>query len=1009
MYSKLTILIAFLFIADSAQSQSSWRIDQLTIADGLSEGYVYAIHQDKKGFIWIGTHGGLNRYDGYNFKVFQYQPFNAASLGDNGIFFIQEDSATGKFWIGGSSCLNEFDPETFTNTRYSYNNQQLEFSDGIFIDNHEMLLACEYGVLLFNTKTKIFAKVPVFDEHNNQVMITRVENTCSDRKGNYMIMSKTGVFFFDTLTRTCKRKITHSPDLSAFYNYEIFNVLEDHLGNYWIATNRKGLIRFDPISKTISTMPLPAPLKNESLRFDVVMEDSQRNIWAGSTNGLFKINPVTLAAEYFSSDKSKPFFLSHTEINVITEDRNHFMWIGTVGGGINKMIPQKSGFKNILIAKDNGGKKTGTYIMALQQKDTNIWFTNIWDEVGKVNITTGQVTILRKPDLPSHYTWYTEGTIVKNSNNEPVILNGENSYQLIEKKPGNISILTKPSPGLSHIYRSKNQHTYYLMRATVSKTFCRNDTIYGNEFFYDAIDDNAGNIWIGSSKGLFKFNPNSNEVMQYTHDDKNNKSISSDFIYALEIDNSYQNIWMAAYHGGLCSYNIANGAFRHYDKDDGLADNIVYALEKDHHGNLWFSTNAGISNYNMTTKTFHNYSKADGLLNDEFNRRSSCKNEDGWIFFGGIFGIDYFHPDSIVKDNTIPVLAFTGFRVFNNDRIPDNKKTFPQIELDHSDSYISIDFAALDYNDQQKIQYAYRLNNDTQWIKLGHQHNLAFANWEAGKHYLHICSFNVEGTRVNNEISCLVIIHPPWWQTWWFRLLALTIVAGSLVLIIRSYLRSKLQKQRTALEKEQAIEKERTRIATDMHDDLGAGLSRIRFLSESIRLKKPGSASIEPEINKISTYSHEMIEKMGEIVWALNEKNDTIADLLAFTRSYAVDYLENHGIACQMEVPSDLPLIYINGETRRNIFLSVKECLFNIVKHANASLVIISFTINNQLRICIHDNGKGIDWEHIRPHSNGITNIKKRMEALEGSAEFIVQEGTAIWLSIPVSKPLADA
>lgn len=1002
MHSRFTILLALLLVFDSAQSQSSWHINRLTIAEGLSEGYIYAIHQDKKGFIWIGTHGGLNRYDGYGFKVFQYQPFNSASLGDNGIFFIKEDSTTGKFWIGGSSCLNEFDPDRFTNTRYSYNNQQLEFSDGIFVNNHEMLLACEYGVLLFNTKTKNFTKVQVFDEHNNQATITRVENTCSDRKGNYMIMSKTGVFFFDPETRTCRRKTRSSPDLSAFYNYEVFNVVEDHLGNYWIATNKKGMIRYDPVSKTMSTLPLPTPLQNESLRFDVVMEDSQNNIWAGSTNGLFKINPETLSSEYFSSDKRNPVFLSHSEINVITEDRNHFMWVGTVGGGINKMIPQKSGFKNVLIARDDGGKKTGTYIMALQQKDSNMWFTNIWDEVGKVNIKTGQVTVIRKPALPSHYTWYTEGSIVKNTNNDPVILNGENSYEVVEKKPGNVSIVTRSSPGLSHIFSSKNHHTYYLMRATVSKTYCQNDTFYGNQFFYNTIDDNAGNIWIGTSKGLIKFTPNTNQIVQFMHDDKNNKSISSDFIYALEIDNDYQNIWMATYHGGLCSYNIANGTFRHYDKDDGLADNIVYALEKDDHGNLWFSTNAGISSYNVTTKTFHNYSKSDGLLNDEFNRRSSYKNENGWIFFGGIFGIDYFHPDSIENDNTIPVLAFTGFRVFNNDRLPDNKKPFPQIELNHSDSYISIDFAALDYNDQQKIQYAYRLNNDTQWIKLGRQHNLSFANWEAGHHYLHICSFNVEGTRVNNEITCLVIIHPPWWQTWWFRILAAAMILGITVLAIRIYLRNKLQKQRSLLEKEQAIEKERTRIATDMHDDLGAGLSRIKFLSEAIRIKKGDDLAIQPEIGKISSYSHEMIEKMGEIVWALNEKNDTLADLLAFARSYAVDYLQNHGIDCKVEAPEEFPQFYINGETRRNVFLSVKECLFNIVKHADASEVKIKFTVDHELKISISDNGKGIDWEKIRPYSNGLPNIQKRMEALKGKVEYINKNGTTVMMKIPV-------
>mgnify|MGYP003042927979 CR=1 FL=1 len=141
MIRLVIILTAFLFLNCKVHSQSSWRIDKLNVSDGLSQGYVYVIHQDQKGFIWVGTHGGLNRYDGYGFKVFQYIPFNSSTLGDNAVFFMKEDSTTGKFWIGGSSCLNEFDPETFINTRYYYTKKQIEFADGVFINPNEMLLA----------------------------------------------------------------------------------------------------------------------------------------------------------------------------------------------------------------------------------------------------------------------------------------------------------------------------------------------------------------------------------------------------------------------------------------------------------------------------------------------------------------------------------------------------------------------------------------------------------------------------------------------------------------------------------------------------------------------------------------------------------------------------------------------------------------------------------------------------------------------------------------------------
>jgi signal transduction histidine kinase len=204
------------------------------------------------------------------------------------------------------------------------------------------------------------------------------------------------------------------------------------------------------------------------------------------------------------------------------------------------------------------------------------------------------------------------------------------------------------------------------------------------------------------------------------------------------------------------------------------------------------------------------------------------------------------------------------------------------------------------------------------------------------------------------------------------------------------------------LEKQKAIEQERTRIATDMHDDLGAGLSRIKFLSQSILNKKDNDEVVTAELEKITSFSDEMSEKMGEIIWALNEKNDTLADLIAYTRSYTMEYLANHHIECEADTPLHLPANFITGEMRRNIFLSVKECLHNIVKHAEASKVFFSVQLNGMMQIIIHDNGKGIDWNNQRAFSNGVENLKKRMKEIEGSVSFSNENGTKVLLTIPL-------
>ena len=205
------------------------------------------------------------------------------------------------------------------------------------------------------------------------------------------------------------------------------------------------------------------------------------------------------------------------------------------------------------------------------------------------------------------------------------------------------------------------------------------------------------------------------------------------------------------------------------------------------------------------------------------------------------------------------------------------------------------------------------------------------------------------------------------------------------------------------LQRKMAVEKERTRIATDMHDDLGAGLSRIKFLSETIDIKKQQQQPIEEDIIKIREYAHEMIDKMGEIVWALNEKNDSLTDLLSYTRSYAVEYFTQNGIQCQIMIPDDFPAILVSGEFRRNIYLVVKEALHNIVKHAQATKVSISIETGKKLIITIRDNGIGFDPENTRPYSNGLINIKKRMKDIGGTIQIESTEGTSICLTVPLS------
>jgi signal transduction histidine kinase len=324
--------------------------------------------------------------------------------------------------------------------------------------------------------------------------------------------------------------------------------------------------------------------------------------------------------------------------------------------------------------------------------------------------------------------------------------------------------------------------------------------------------------------------------------------------------------------------------------------------------------------------------------------------------------------------------------------------------LSYKQNNLTFYFAATSFLDEKQVMYRYRLQGGTnnQWSEPSNNSTVSFIDLRPGDYNLEIKATFPAGRYPEKTISYKFSIAPAWWQTWWFRSIVALMVISLLVTGFRIYYRRKLERQMAMLEKQQAIEKERTRIATDMHDDLGAGLSRIKFLSETIGIKKQQQEPIEEDVNKIREYSHEMIDKMGEIVWALNEKNDSLSDLLSYTRAYAVEYLSQNGIDCKAEVPDNTPLVFVSGEFRRNVFLTIKEALHNVVKHSQATEVKLTININHHLSIKLKDNGVGFDKNNIRPFSNGLTNMESRVKEMGGKLEIINKNGTLLSLSMPL-------
>jgi signal transduction histidine kinase len=365
-------------------------------------------------------------------------------------------------------------------------------------------------------------------------------------------------------------------------------------------------------------------------------------------------------------------------------------------------------------------------------------------------------------------------------------------------------------------------------------------------------------------------------------------------------------------------------------------------------------------------------------------------------------------PDSIQKRKAIEKkslpLVITSFQS------PDTSfySVSHLIKLTHQQNNLVISFAALDFTQPYNNKYLWKLEPlEKKWTYVLGRHEVNYAGLPPGHYTFKIKAAGSDGIWSDQETFFSFVITAPWWQSWWAIagaiFFSIAFVAGILRLYYHGKFKRRLEKQKALLEKQQAIEKERTRIATDMHDDLGAGLSRIKFLSETIGIKKHQLQPIEEDINKIREYSHEMIDKMGEIVWALNEKNDSLTDLLSYTRSYTVEYLSQNGIHCSVDSPEFLPAGFVSGEIRRNIFLTVKEALHNIVKHSQANNAWINIKAEKDLVVTIKDDGIGFDEKNTRAFSNGIYNMKKRMKDINGILEITHDKGTLVKLTVPLS------
>ena len=845
------LLLVFSSGKGSYAQNESLRFEHLGFENGLSHINVNTILQDREGYIWIGTWGGLNKYDGYTFTKYQFDPLDPSSLSQNFIYTLWEDKQ-GLIWMGTFEGLCKFDRHTEKFTRYKPD-PNAKFADpnitAIKEDNNGMMWvgSASGGLCRFDKKTGKFLP-EYFDlgfrkQSGEQAKLSDCINCIyKDRTGVLWVGNRTGLHRLNVrpvktgdLAEVDIKPYLHDPTNPNSLSAKLVSaVFEDHDGILWIATDN-GLYSLDK-KRNFFTRYTHDPKNSNSISsnnlvtyFANFAEDQDGNLWVSSDNGLNKLDRQRTAFTTYrhssSDDNSlssdfitsifidsagilwagswneklnkanlvnKPFglrqnipgkgnSLSNNKVTAIREDTSGIIWIGTDGGGLNRWDKRINQFTHYRSDPNNAKTLRSDVVDGiLKGDDGQLWICN-GEFLSKLNKQTGEFT---------HF----------NSN--------EAKYDVIEERE--IYAITEDREGL-----------IWLGTANGIKNFDKKTGKFLKHYYYSKADsagisdytaiaifaDSKDNIWIGyGSRATDRLDKRTGRITHYKHNPHDTGSISSNIVNSF-FEDSKGNLWLATSAGGLCQFNYKTEKFTTYTDKHGLADNSVYSILEDDKNNLWLGTANGLSRFDPVTKKFTNYDYKDGLQGREFaagsrHRPARCKGKDGILYFGGLNGFNFFHPDQIKADSTLAPVVITQFKLF--DILVKGANETKEIVLKHNENYFSFEFSSLSYFNPEKNQYAYKLEGvDKDWVYSGSRRYTSYTNIGSGTFTFKVKATNSDGIWNEEGVSFTVIIRPPWWKTWWaYSLYGLLLIAA--VLAIHRYQKQKVIR----VEREKAQKKE---------------------------------------------------------------------------------------------------------------------------------------------------------------------------------------------------------
>ncbi len=985
------------------------RFETLGVNDGLPHSSVYSLLQDKRGFMWFGTADGLCRYDGNALVTYKYIPPAGEDASNNFVKGKMLEDKKGNIWYCNETGIYKWE---FLQERvlliYQFDKAETKSADfqALYLDAADCvwMLNTLWGVCRYDMKTKQLTRYPFPYKIDYSNVVLSYHTV--DLEGNIYIRlgTKNDPFMkFNIKKHQYSQAFKNDPPQAIFFTKDGTVLAYD-----------ERLIYPATSSQTEKIIPKIVDGKQISFYSFDGCKDNYGRLWMTARgNGLFYYDEKHNRFRGFQHNNSKLKSLPFDLTNCLLIDRNENLWVGIDGGGVARIDLKQPRF-NLFPLSEGDYPVLKDYFTKCFYEDEKgrIWFgsqnngLNILDPVTQ-ELKNYHHAVGSLNSLPGNMV----GSIIKDSKGN-IWVGSSGGISIFNESKGTFnSIVIKYLPNL---YPSLNNFVYkYIelrngsfLAATilgiVKVSFTDKGTFTGKYYkntpylcsvTTDVMEMDNGDIYAtvpGFGVYQLRASADSFVFVRSYFPGIDLRSIRKD-------EHLANHLWIGS-GTGLIHLNIADGTYKIYNEKRGIANSYVYGSLEDEKGNLWISTNKGLSFMDRTRDHFENYTYQDGLQSNEFNTQAFYKSNTGVFYFGGIKGFNWFTPTYNAKYLVKPIAAVTQVQinevVFRKDSAFASNQT---ITVPYYQNDFNFKFAALDYTRPEANNIQYILENwDASWITADNN-SARYANLPPGNYTLRVKASNAAGTWSGEEIIKVCILSPFWKQPW-FIFLACFIML--LIIVFSTYFVSqqKAQAKLRLLEKQIAVDAERNRISLDMHDEIGVGITHIALLSELLQAHYKDDSELMKAMQTIGRSARKLVQTMSEIIWALNPENDTLDNLLTYTREQAQQYFESLSVAFTVSFPDNVPNIKVSNVQRRNLYLVTREALNNSMKHSGGNSIQLSLVITKkEFCFLVTDNGIGIITTATKAGHNGIRNMKKRMEDIGGTIEWIREaNGTTV-------------